>query len=467
MPKRFQTQAKRPSPATPTDLIWHNEKRKIADLNPADYNPRIMTQRQAEDLTISIEKFAMADPIVINLDNTIIGGHMRINVLKTKAVEEVDCRVPNRLLTKPEERELNLRLNKNMGEFNWDMLANMDEDLLKNVGFTIDELAGIFGAGADAKEAKKKLQEVFLIPPTTIFDTRQGYWQERRRQWLTLGIQGEIGRDNNLLQFSEMAQIKKKAYGHQMNDHRTGTSIFDPVLCEIIYRWFNIAGGLILDPFAGGSVRGIVAGYLGYGYNGIELSGIQVAENKKQGDKILGAGQKEVIWHNGDARHSPDFFTKKGDLIFTCPPYYDLEVYSDNQYDLSTAGTYEEFLDAYRLIINRAVEKLNDNRFACYVVADIRDKKGFYRNFITDTILAFKQAGMMLYNEAILINAMGSLPIRLDKQFRFNRKLGKTHQNVLIFYKGDPKKIKEIFGDVTVGIADAKFNNVPADSEDA
>lgn len=89
---------------------------------------------------------------------------------------------------------------------------------------------------------------------------------------------------------------------------------------------------------------------------------------------------------------------------------------------------------------------LKDNRFACFVVGEVRDKKtGFYRNFVGDTIQAFVNAGAYYYNEIILVTAIGSLPIRVGKQFQSGRKIGKTHQNILVFYKGDPKEIKSLF----------------------
>lgn len=100
---------------------------------------------------------------------------------------------------------------------------------------------------------------------------------------------------------------------------------------------------------------------------------------------------------------------------------------------------------------NKSVAKLKDNRFACFVVGDIRDKLGFYRNFVSDTIECFEDAGAKLYNEIILINVAGSLPIRVGQQFKSGRKVGKMHQNVLVFYKGNPKKIKEEFPEIKVG----------------
>jgi hypothetical protein len=135
--------------------------------------------------------------------------------------------------------------------------------------------------------------------------------------------------------------------------------------------------------------------------------------------------------------------------VFSCPPYGDLEVYSDNPADLSTMAP-TEFIWAYRKIIDLAIEKLKEDRFACFVVGDYRDKQGFYRNFPGETVAAFTAAGAGLYNEAILVTAAGSLPIRAGKQFSSSRKLGKTHQNVLVFCKGDPRKATEACGPVEI-----------------
>jgi hypothetical protein len=105
---------------------------------------------------------------------------------------------------------------------------------------------------------------------------------------------------------------------------------------------------------------------------------------------------------------------------------------------------------AYKQIIADCVARLNDNRFACFVVGDIRDQTGYYCNFPADTIAAFQEAGARLYNEAVLLTAIGSLPIRAGRPFESGRKLGKTHQNVLIFVKGDPKLATEACGKVDI-----------------
>lgn len=239
--------------------------------------------------------------------------------------------------------------------------------------------------------------------------------------------------------------------GTRASTEASGTSIFDPVLCELVYRWFCPAGGAVLDPFAGGSVRGIVASKVGLRYTGIDLSERQIEENRKQAAEIC--SDNRPAWIVGDSRNVKELAAGSYDLVFSCPPYGDLEVYSDDARDLSTLD-YGEFLAAYQEIIAKCCGLLKPARFACFVVGDFRDKQGFYRNFVSQTIGAFEAAGVHLYNEAVLVTAVGSLPIRIGKQFGRYRKLGKTHQNVLVFYSGQPKSIPASFGDCDFGDTD-------------
>ena len=128
-------------------IEWHSEKRKISDLIPAPYNPRKWPEKEIQNLSASLEKFSLADPLVINKNNTIIGGHFRFKILKDNGMDSVDVRVPDRLLDEAEEKELNIRLNRNLGLWDFDALANFDEDLLKEIGFDSSELDKIFQLG--------------------------------------------------------------------------------------------------------------------------------------------------------------------------------------------------------------------------------------------------------------------------------------------------------------------------------
>jgi DNA modification methylase len=210
---------------------------------------------------------------------------------------------------------------------------------------------------------------------------------------------------------------------------------------------------VILDPFAGGSVRGIVASKLGRRYVGVDLRAEQVAANEDQAARIC--DDPEPVWHVGDSRNIDIIASDVAvDLVFSCPPYADLEVYSDDPADLSTLE-YSEFRKAYFEIVAKTCSLLKPDRFACFVVGEVRDKRGNYYGFVPDTIAAFREAGLHFYNEAILVTAAGSLPIRAGKQFAATRKLGKTHQNVLVFLKGDARRAVEAIGEVDFAEGDA------------
>lgn len=144
------------------NINWKNERRKIRDLLPAGYNPRKLTEKQAGDIRKSLEKFDVADPLIINTTGTIIGGHQRVKVLSDLGVTEVDVRVPDRELSLEEEKELNLRLNRNSGEWDWEKLADFDIDFLKAVGFDdkeLDKLMGIQNHGDDDFALEEELSK--------------------------------------------------------------------------------------------------------------------------------------------------------------------------------------------------------------------------------------------------------------------------------------------------------------------
>ena len=351
------------------------------------------------------------------------------------------------------------------------------EDEIRNLKSMLDLDNG--GGGGNGKQVStSSLKEKFGISPFSVLDAASGAWQERKNKWLDLGIKSEEGRGAGAdgtqhgLTFANSAQPPhvyeaKNEYEAKMGRKiswdefyqanpeaftHTGTSIFDPVTCELMYKWFCVPNGTILDPFAGGSVRGLVAAVTGNKYHGVDLRSEQIAANEQNALEIL-RDEEMPRWYCGDSTNIDEIVkTPEGgfDLVFSCPPYGDLEVYSDNPSDLSTM-TYEQFVSAYKVIIKKSVAMLKNNSFAVFVVGEIREKKvGFYRNFVLDTILAFEEAGASFYNDIIYRSPAGSLAIWAGRQFNTSRKIGKTHQNILVFFKGDPKTIKEKYGDVVM-----------------
>lgn len=290
---------------------------------------------------------------------------------------------------------------------------------------------GFFGLAPSVGPLKQR----FVMPPYSTWNTRDGDWQNRRRLWLAKGIKSEEGRAGKLT-FAIPEFLSDGSKGRKI---KTETSVFDPVVCELAYGWWCPPGGRILDPFAGGSVRGIVASVLGYEYFGIELRGEQVEANRAQVGPTT-CGKYPPKWRQGDAtkvaKKAPEV-----DFIFSCPPYGNLEVYSDDPEDLSS-GTHAGFLVGYRAAIADAVGRLKPNRFACFVVANYRskDKDGKQmHDFVGQTVAAFEAAGASYYNDIILINSVGTGAMRANGTFvRGARKVVKCHQNVLVFVKGCP-----------------------------
>lgn len=678
------------------------------------FNWRIHSDYQKTVLEGALEQIGWIQQIIVNQrTGHIIDGHLRAKL----AIDRGEPAVPVIYvdLTEDEEKLALATIDPIAA------LATTDpeklDDILKAIEAQnealakfLDELASKDEARAiEQAELKASLADQFLVPPFTVLDGRQGYWQERKRAWLRLGIRSELGRgaDGDKTKqgtlyavsaqppsvYDKKAEVERqegrelswKEFAEKYPEALVtlSDSIFDPVLAEIACRWFSAPGGRVLDPFAGGSVRGVVAAHTGRAYTGIDIRPEQVDANYRNWSEITGraaaarltvppfrietvdgirvvrddhvpggskvrallrflenvperelvyaspaygfaqialgvvtklTGRKATIfvakrktkhqrtqvaqsygakiievqagylsnvqakakayaqehaaflvpfgvdcpefvealadvaretgenppevwciagsgvlsralqkafpdakhyavkigkepdagnatlfeapekfdapaelpppfpscaeydakawrfvkahaspgalfwnvagepapyqppaenephWIAGDSAKVLDTLPQDFDLLFSCPPYGDLEKYSDLEGDIS-AKNYQDFLISYREILKKAVDKLHNDRFAVWVVGELRDPKGHYRNFIADTIAAFQDAGMKFYNEAIYLQPIGSLPMRAGAQFRNSRKLGKAHQNLLVFAKGDPEKL--------------------------
>lgn len=736
----------------------------IDSITPASYNPRADLQpgdEEYEKIKRSIEEFSLVEPLVWNRrTKTLVGGHQRLKVLRDLGHQRVEVVIVD--MDRAHEKALNVALNRVQGRWDYgllrDLLTETGPDGLDSgdlditlTGFGMDEIEALLTnvKGPSAKERvvdPQKLADVFGAPPFSVLDGRQGWWVARKHLWILLGINSEAGRSGKLMfkgptsrdpSFYPQKTSVERKLGHKISteefmekyyvDHtqdgvsssiKAGTSVFDPVLCELSYRWFTPRGARILDIFSGGSVRGIVAAMLGRNYVGIDIREEQVEANRDQWKTVrekvdaeglrfvtkdaapddytpeytpleehggflvkrddlwqvagVGGGKSRAAWHlaqgapgvvTAGARQSPQVaivssiaqrlgipcqvhvpegadtpeievarnagaevvkhkfgrnsvivarareaaeqtgyrlipfgmecegaieqtasqignlpkdikrlvvpvgsamslagilrgleragrlgefpilgvsvgadptkrlnkwapafweqhveivksdypyeegadITKLGDLeldpiyeskcipflregdilwvvgkrpsksglmaiqpgdaqwihgdalecetvadgefdfLYTCPPYGDLEVYSDDPRDLSTMDV-DKFRASMRQAIHAQCSKLRENRFAAIVVGDYRDQKGLLQNFVNDTVEAFLTAGLSYYNEVIYVTPLGSLPIRVKNGFGKSRKLGKTHQNLLVFVKGDPVAATEYAG---------------------
>lgn len=494
----------------------NTEKVKLSQIEVNSANPRLISDDKFAKLVNSVlvlPKMLSLRPIVVNEAMVALGGNMRFRALMAIADMQPD-ELKHRLsgvrdfqkktqaeqdalvayweqwqdnptadiarasdLTEAEQREFIIKDNLGYGEWDMDMLANeWDTEDLDDWGFDLafgdwgaDSETGGGGADSENKAQPQSLNDIFIIPPFSILDSRQGYWQSRKKMWR--GIIGDMGqsRQGKLIQSIEMqykdlytktAEHRKtlgisfreyleKYVPEEVKQHEaqkvlsTGVSLFDPVLAEILCKWFTpCQGAKIFDCFAGDTQKGLVFGTCGYEFKGVELRQEQVDIN----NEVIADRNLPISYICDDGQNVANHFDPESqDLLFSCPPYFDLEHYSDLPNDASNQGTYQEFIEILDRAFKAAYTRLKPNRFAVIVLGDVRSKaNGAYYDFGGDVKRIFKEAGAHLYNELILIEMSSSVALRAQKYME-SRKVAKMHQNVLVFYKGDPTKIREEF----------------------
>ncbi|MCX5066642.1 pyridoxal-phosphate dependent enzyme [Micromonospora lupini] len=244
-----------------------------------------------------------------------------------------------------EARRINLADNKlaELGDYDLDALAELLSYLegdYAGTGYTDEDIQALItpadgsggdSDGSDTTGARKSLAERFGVPPFTVLDARQGYWQERKKSWLALGIDSGAGRGGELTGgFANAAAQQAKYHGGDATEVPSwaGTSIFDPVLCELLVRWYSAPGHRVIDPFAGGSVRGLVSARLGRHYTGIDLRPEQVEANDASATDWVNRGLLGITTPDTPSAYGPDDLTPievhagyrvKRDDLFTIP----------------------------------------------------------------------------------------------------------------------------------------------------
>ena len=293
--------------------------------------------------------------------------------------------------------------------------------------------------GNKIQEPIKKLKDWFVVPPFSILNSAGKDWQKKKKIWM--------------IKINDKAQSRSNKLRCTVSDEYTGsiefmaikgntTSVLDPVLCEVLLSWFTEKEHICFDPFAGDAVFGFVSTFKKRIFKGIELRKEQVLFNQTLLDTFGFNGK-----YYCDTSENMDSYIddESCDFIFSCPPYADLEIYSDNPKDLSNMN-YDEFFNVIGRILTNTYKKLKPNRFACIVIGEVRHKNtGEYIGLVPNVINIMRDAGYRYYNDIVLQTPIGNLQMRAGRYMNRNRKVGKMHQNVLVFYKGNLNKIKDNF----------------------
>lgn len=502
---------------------------KLSQIQVNGANPRTISKEKFDKLINSIlvlPKMLELRPIVVDDTFAALGGNMRrraLTAIESMSVDELAQRLSGLRdyqkkteaekqqlveywgkwketptapvikaseLSEDERKEFIIKDNVGYGSWDMDMLANeWDSQDLDDWGLDVwqDNSDGEGESStSDSSPANASLNDRFVVPPFSILDTRKGYWQARKKMWRELiGDMGE-SRNDTLIQSPE---IKYKDLYQRTRKHReelglsfkdylekyvpddvkereagkvlsAGVSLLDPVMAELVCRWFGLESCKSFDCFAGDSVFGYVSAHLGNEFVGIELRPEQAQLNNERTEGmaaryICDDGQNVAKHINADSQ----------DLLFSCPPYFDLEHYSDLENDASNQKSYNDFIQILHNAFTAAIGCLKENRFAVIVVGDVRDKStGFYYDFCGDIKRIFKDGGMSLYNEIILIETGASTALRASRYME-SRKVAKMHQNILVFYKGKTKDIKKHYKKIEYASEDLELFRVDSGNE--
>ena len=218
-----------------------------------------------------------------------------------------------------------------------------------------------------------------------------------------------------------------------------GVSKFDPLLAELLITWYSPKGGMVLDPMAGGPVRGLVAATLGRDYLGVDISPAQVEANREARSRWEPPMEGDPSWVAGDAvQVLPKFDAAAVDYVLTCPPYWNREKYTDDPHDLSRM-TWRDFLAAHQKIVDESARCLKDNRFLTWVISDVRNHKGHLRHLPWIVMAQIESAGLHLVNEQVLVEPPGLRAKTTRPPWEACRTTTRRHQYVLTFVKGDRK----------------------------
>ncbi len=333
--------------------------------------------------------------------------------------------------------------------------------VFKELGFKANIIKNDFEYIYYGKASQVRLKLLAHTAMTNIWKSTSGLWLQNKREWNRLieeaGEKYEVknpkfasreGCWQGSAGFSNVVLSKNKIKdGKVVHDNKKSlngnASVLDPTACEIILRMcMPKEGKRVYNPFGGGVQMGFVAGASGFEYLATDIRQNQVDANNK-----ICSGFKNAKWIKSDSsKYMPE---NKQDLIFSCPPYYRVEKYIDYdglppEGEINHLSSYEEFRGVLFEGYKKAIKSMNDNTFFVVITGDSRDKTGAYYGCESEHELFFKEQGLHIYNKIIYLESEFTRFSQAKKTLH-HRKFPKADQKIFMFFKGDMKKIKELY----------------------
>lgn len=324
--------------------------------------------------------------------------------------------------------------------------------LFESLGFVTYLKMGEFHYMVHGELADVRMKVLAHITMTNVWDSTRGKWLNLKKEWKArIDAAGEAKGVADAM-FATRGGCWQGTNGFANvvtgHAHNGNASVLDSVACEVILRFFMPRDGKrVYNPFGGGVQFGYVAGSYGYEYLASEIR-----KNQCDANNLICSEFQRVKWIQSDSSTFEPEGMGTFDLVFTCPPYYKVETYLD--YDgnapageLNSLPTYEEFRDTLFAGYDRAIARLNDNCFFVVMTGDSRDNKGAYHCSEAETEMFFKSRGLSVYNRIVYLE--GEFTRLAQAKVTLNtRKFPKREQKIIVAYKGDIDKIKDLYSKV-------------------
>ncbi len=395
-------------------INWHFEKKKLSDLKIFEDNPRIINSKTRKKLDESLDSIGMAQPINIDIDNTIISGHARYYSLKEKGIDEVDCYLPERKLTDQEKKEVVVRMNATFGgEWDWEKLSDEEkwdkEDLLdwgvednfieteeneelelsgnqedmlnkqwgewcSEILTTINKLEGnkIFAQSYNKARLRIEFLNALFLKKKISRSATTGYQYHRMlcsgdgksgSIFDLLGLVVDNKEKAPRLRFAlqEKPSLEKlmTVSGVPMAGHKAPLD-FPPELALSLYTEFGNKGK-ILDPCHGWGGR-----YMGFllseceEYTGIDASPLTSDALKEMHNDLRDLREKKAEFICKPYEDT-DLIKSNYDFALTSPPYFDRETYIGGEQAHTRYKNYNEFINGfYKELISKTFDYLKD-----------------------------------------------------------------------------------------------------------
>ena len=322
--------------------------------------------------------------------------------------------------------------------------------LFESLGFTTYlKMSGYhYMVRGDLADVRMKL--LAHITMTNVWDTVRANWLSTKKEWnILINEAGEKeGVANPLFASREGCWQGVNGFANVVtgHSHNGNASVLDPVVCEVILRFFMPKDGKrVYNPFGGGVQFGFIAGSYGYGYIASEIR-----QNQCDVNNLICKQFNTAEWIKSDSSvYEPDGMF---DLVFTCPPYYRVEKYVDYDGDspdgeINSLDTYKKFRDALFAGYKIAIDHLSDNCFFVVMTGDSRDNKGAYYGSEAETEMFLISNGLSIYNKIVYLECEFTRLAHAKKTLN-TRKFPKREQKIIVAYKGDISNIKDKYSKV-------------------